>query len=70
MIEAAWRVAPHPDLAKVYLDLRRGESHADRLARARTLRSLRHAIRKPHDPRQRAAITPAIIKPHVKPCCL
>ena len=25
MIEAAWPVAPHPDLAKAYLDLRRGQ---------------------------------------------
>jgi len=36
-LEAAWRRAPHPDLAAVYLRLRRGDSAADRLARARTL---------------------------------
>lgn len=40
MIEAAWRMAPHPDLAKVYLGLHPNESHADRLARAQTLMKL------------------------------
>ena len=36
-LEAAWRRMPHPDLAAVYLRLRRGDSAADRLARAKTL---------------------------------
>jgi len=44
MLEAAWRRAPHPDLAAVYLRLRRGDSAADRLARARTLARIA-----PHD---------------------
>jgi HemY protein len=56
MIEAAWPVAPHPDLAKVYLDLRRGESHADRLARARTLTKLA-----PRDPESRMTLASAAI---------
>jgi HemY protein len=39
-IEAAWRRMPHPDLASAYLRLRRGDSAADRLARARALARL------------------------------
>ena len=37
VVEAAWRANPHPDLAKVYLNLRTGDSARDRLARAETL---------------------------------
>ena len=37
IVEAAWRANPHPDLAKVYLGLRVGDSVRDRLARAETL---------------------------------
>jgi HemY protein len=37
IIEAAYRQTPHPDLAKVYLRLRHGDSAGDRLARARAL---------------------------------
>jgi HemY protein len=37
LIEASWKVQPHPDLAQAYLDLRPGDSTRDRLARARTL---------------------------------
>lgn len=40
LVEQAWRIEPHPDLAQVYLDLRAGDSNADRLARARTLERL------------------------------
>jgi HemY protein len=40
MIEAAWPLAPHPDVAKIYLDLWPSESNADRLARARALAKL------------------------------
>lgn len=39
-IESAWPLGPHPDLAKFYLDLRPGESHNGRLARARALAKL------------------------------
>ena len=44
IIEAAYRRTPHPDLAAVYLRLRRGDSAADRLTRARALARLA-----PHD---------------------
>ena len=36
-IEAAWRIMPHPDLARAYLGVRLGDSATDRLARAETL---------------------------------
>ena len=36
-LESAWRRAPHPDLAAAYLRLRRGDSAADRLERAKAL---------------------------------
>jgi HemY protein len=51
IIETAWRLAPHPELAKLYLDLRPGDSHADRLARARILAKL--SPRDPESPGQR-----------------
>jgi HemY protein len=56
MIEAAWPLAPHPELAKLYLDLRPGDSNADRLARARILAKL-----SPHDPESRMALASAAI---------
>ena len=37
IVETAWRVQPHPDLAEVYLNLRPGDSGLDRLKRAETL---------------------------------
>jgi HemY protein len=37
MIEKTWPVAPHPDLAKLYVDLRPTDSSTDRLTRAQTL---------------------------------
>jgi HemY protein len=37
LIENAWKAGPHPDLARVYVDLRPGDSASDRLARAKTL---------------------------------
>ena len=40
IIEAAWRLQPHPDLAEVYLNLRQGDSALDRLKRAETLSRL------------------------------
>ncbi len=40
IIEAAYRQTPHPDLASAYLRLRRGDSAADRLTRARALARL------------------------------
>lgn len=40
LLENAWRAAPHPDLARAYIDVRPGDSASDRLARARTLARL------------------------------
>ncbi len=40
LLEAAWKACPHPDIARVYIDLRPGDSAADRLARAKTLARL------------------------------
>ncbi|MFZ1959706.1 MAG: heme biosynthesis HemY N-terminal domain-containing protein [Methylovirgula sp.] len=40
LIESAWQRQPHPELAEAYLDLRPGDSNADRLAKARTLDKL------------------------------
>src|SRR6266516_1400391 len=37
ILEAAWRVNPHPDLAEIYAHLRIGDSARDRLARVETL---------------------------------
>ncbi len=37
LIETAYAATPHPDLAQAYIDMRPGDSAADRLARARTL---------------------------------
>ena len=37
VLESGWRRVAHPDLAAVYLRLRRGDSAADRFARAKTL---------------------------------
>jgi HemY protein len=37
IIEAAWKVNPHPDLADTYAHLRPGDSARDRLARVQTL---------------------------------
>jgi HemY protein len=55
-IEAAWRLSPHPELAKVYLNLRPDDSNADRLARARILAKL-----SPRDPESRMALASAAI---------
>jgi HemY protein len=37
VLEAAWRLAPHPDIGRAYVDVRPGESANDRLQRARAL---------------------------------
>ena len=49
-------MTPHPDLAKTYLDMCPRESHADRLARARTLAKLA-----PRDPESRMMLANAAI---------
>lgn len=37
LIEKGWKLAPHPDLARIYLDVRSGDSSTERLTRAKTL---------------------------------
>jgi HemY protein len=37
LIEAAYNRTPHPDLAQAYIDMRQGDSSADRLLRAKNL---------------------------------
>jgi HemY protein len=56
MIEAAWSLAPHPELAKLYLDLRPSDSNADRLARARKLAKL-----SPRAPESRMTLASAAV---------
>ncbi|MGH6795614.1 MAG: heme biosynthesis protein HemY [Methylocella sp.] len=56
IIETAWPLAPHPELAKVYLDLGFADSNADRLARARALAKLL-----PHNPESRMTLASAAV---------
>ncbi|KRE09765.1 hypothetical protein ASE63_04360 [Bosea sp. Root381] len=56
LLEAAWKEAPHPDIAAAYLDARPGDSAQDRLARAVTLTKLR-----PSDPEGVLALAGAAI---------
>jgi HemY protein len=44
LLEKGWKLAPHPDLARIYLDVRSGDSASERLNRAKTLADLA-----PHD---------------------
>ncbi len=55
-IEAAWKINPHPDLAKVYLGLRIGDSVRDRLWRAETLARISS-----WDPEARLAVAQAAL---------
>ncbi|MDE2362776.1 MAG: heme biosynthesis protein HemY [Hyphomicrobiales bacterium] len=48
LVERAYAAAPHPDLVAAYLDMRPGDSSADRFARAKTLARLA-----PDDPESR-----------------
>jgi HemY protein len=57
LLEAAWKEAPHPDIAAAYLDARPGDSALDRLNRAQTLTKLR-----PSDPESVLALTGAAIQ--------
>lgn len=57
LLEAAWREAPHPDIAAAYLDARPGDSALDRLTRATTLTKLR-----PADPESVLALAGAAIQ--------
>jgi len=56
LIETAWVKSPHPDLADVYLDLRPGDSNADRLTRATMLQRIM-----PHEPESRMAVARAAL---------
>ena len=56
LIEAAWPRHRHPDLAEAYLDLRPGDSNADRLAKAQTLAKLA-----PHDPESHMIVARAAL---------
>lgn len=41
ILEASWKIEPHPEVAQAYVHARPGDSTHDRLARARKLESLR-----------------------------
>ncbi|KZL13613.1 heme biosynthesis HemY N-terminal domain-containing protein [Pseudovibrio sp. Ad37] len=41
ILEATWKLSPHPDLADAYAHVRPGDSVTDRLSRVRTLASMR-----------------------------
>ena len=56
LIETAWVKSPHPDLADVYLDLRPGDSNADRLTRATMLMRIL-----PREPESRMAVARAAL---------
>ncbi|MBX3541077.1 MAG: heme biosynthesis protein HemY [Chelatococcus sp.] len=59
VLEANWKIEPHPDIAAAYLDLRHGDSTHDRLARAETLARL-----KPRHPEATLAVAEAAIAAH------
>ncbi len=56
IVETAWDRQPYPELAEVYLDLRPGDSNADRLAKARTLARIR-----PGDPESHILVARAAL---------
>jgi HemY protein len=83
VVEAAWKVRPHPDLADVYMNLRPGDSALDRLHRAETLAKLsswdpearltlaRAALEARELPRARDALRPLLEeRPTVRACLL
>lgn len=41
VLETTWKLAPHPEVADIYIHLRHGDSTLDRLERARRLRKLK-----------------------------
>jgi HemY protein len=55
-IESAWDRQPHPELAEVYLDLRPGDSNADRLGKARALAKIA-----PHHPESHMIVARAAL---------
>lgn len=42
-VEAAWKLAPHPELADAYVNVRPGDSARDRIGRAEKLHAMRQA---------------------------
>ena len=56
LLENAWIEGPHPDIARVYLDVRPGDSTSDRLTRAKSLARL-----KPSDPESLLTVARAAI---------
>jgi HemY protein len=83
IVEAAWKAAPHPDLANAYLGLRPGDSALDRLRRAETLAKLsswdpeariamaRTALEAREFGRARMALEPLLTdRPSVRVCLL
>jgi HemY protein len=56
MIETAWSRQRHPELAETFLDLRTGDSNADRLAKAQTLAKFA-----PNDPESRMIVARAAL---------
>ena len=56
MVERAFADAPHPELAAAYLDMRPGDSNADRFARAKTLAKLA-----PENPESRIVLARAAL---------
>ncbi|RFB78200.1 heme biosynthesis protein HemY [Methylovirgula sp. 4M-Z18] len=56
VLEAAWKMGPHPDLAEAYLRVRHGDSASDRLKRAETLSRLL-----PNDPEGRLTVAHAAL---------
>jgi HemY protein len=59
ILEAAWREAPHPDIAETYADLVPGASARERLARIRTLARLAES-----HPESRLAVARAALDAH------
>jgi HemY protein len=57
LLEAAWKILPHPDVAVAYLNVRPGDSALDRLDRAETLMKLQ-----PSDPESSLAVAAAAIE--------
>lgn len=83
VLEAGWRLQPHPDIAAAYVDLRPGDSALDRLERARALQRLapgheesrlvvaRAAIDAREYDRARAALEPLLKgRPQARVCLL
>ena len=59
ILEASWRIAPHPEIAEAYATLRTGDALRDRLKRIRRLASLH-----PNHPESAMALARAAIDTH------